>query len=294
MSPPIPTVDELAKKLGMNSSDVNAFKQGTVVTEERDASNDKDLCLLVAVMVDAPLEKTWQFVVDEKVASCQDANLSQGHINLETFELEGFKFEHGTEANLSKYNKSAKEAKDFSHAKDKQAAFLQILSDRAKSFWEKGLKGIEPYEGKNHDVASDLETANKAMFKVIENPDVREEVSVVPSKSKNPAVHSLVWSIVQGNSMTSIVLSHAIRYKEGDKAFVVITRKFYSGADFDSSMITTGVIPTSDGKSAIFYVNHTFSPAVAGFGGGTKRSVGRKMMKGALVETMKKAQKALT
>jgi hypothetical protein len=294
MTPPIPTVDELAKKLDMQSANVRAFKQGTVVTEERDASNDKDLCLLVAAMVDAPLEKTWQFVLDEKVAACQDANLKQGHINLETFELEGFKFEEGTEANLSKYNMSAKEAKDFSHAKDKQAAFLQMLSNRAKSFWEKGLKGIEPYEGKNHDVANDLDTANKALLKVIDNPQVREEVSAVPSKSKNPAVHSLVWSIVKGNSMTSIVLSHAIRYKEGDKAFVVITRKFYSGADFDASMITAGVIPTSDGKSAMFYVNHTFSPAVAGFGGGAKRSVGRKMMKGALVETMQKAQKALT
>lgn len=293
MTPSIPTVDELAKKLGMSSSDVVAFKQGQVVTEERDASNEKDLCLLVAVTVDAPLEKTWKFVVDEKVQECQDANLAQGHINVKTFELEGFKFDHGTSANLSKYNMSTAESKMFSHAKDKEAAFLQILSARAKSFWENGLKGIEPYQGKGHDVGDDLDTAVKEMLKVIENPDVREEVTVVPSKSKNPGVHSLFWSIVQGNSMTSIVLSHLIRYKEGDKAFVAITQKMYSGTDFDSSMITAGALPTVDGKSAIFYVNHTFSPAVAGFGGGTKRSIGRKMMKGALVETMMKAQKAL-
>lgn len=230
---------------------------------------------------------------DEKVAECQDANLAQGHVNTETFELEGFKFDHGTAENISKYNMSSSESKTFSHAKDKEAAFIQILSARAKSFWEKGLKGIEPYHGKNHDIGDDLETANKALLKVIENPEVREEVNAVPSKSKNPEVHSLVWTIVQGNSMTSIVLSHVIRYKEGDKAFIAITRKFYSGADFDSSMITAGALPTADEKSAIFYVNHTFSPAVAGFGGGAKRSIGRKVMKGALVETMKKAQKAL-
>lgn len=263
----------------MSSSDVASFKEGNVVTEEQDASNEKDLCLLVAVMLPASLDKTWQFVTEERVAEVQDANLAQGHINLTTFELEGFKFDHGTDANLANYNKSKSEASTFSQAKDKQAAFKQILSSRAKEFWQNGLEGIVPYDGKNHDVAGDLNTANKAVLKVLANPKVREEVTVVPSKSKNPEYHALMWSIVQGNSMTSIVLTHTIRIKEGEKAMVGITRKFYSGADFDSSMITVGALPTAENKCGVFYLNHTFSPAVAGFGGGTKRSVGRKMMK---------------
>lgn len=290
---PTPTVDEIAKRLGMSAHDVAAFKQGQVVTEERDASNDKDLCLLVATTLPSNLEKTWEFVMNEKVPEVQNANLMEGSINTTTFELEGFSFKEGTGANLSKYNMSSSEAKAFSRASNKEEAFKKMLSARAKAFWENGLKGIEPYEGKGHNVADDLHTANETAFKVIHDPEVREEISIVPSKSQNPDCHILLWSIVQGNSMTSIVLSHRILYKRGNEGFLVVTRKFYSATDFDSSMISTGVFPTSDGKSVIIYVNHTFSPAVAGFGGGTKRSVGRKMMKGALVQTMKNAQKAL-
>jgi hypothetical protein len=190
---------------------------------------------------------------------------------------------------------SQSEAKLFHSAHDKEAAFEHMLSARAKSYWEHGLKGIEPYDGKNHDVSDDLETANNSVLPIVHDPKIREEITVVPSKSKDPEVHSLIWSIVQGNSMTSIVLSHLIRYKKGDQGFVSITRKIYSATDFDSSMITVGVLPTSDGsnKSAVFYMNHTYTASVAGLGGGTKRNIGRKMMKGALVETMKKAQKAL-
>jgi hypothetical protein len=72
-----------------------------------------------------------------------------------------------------------------------------------------------------------------------------------------------------------------------------ITNRFYSGSDYDASQIVTGVMPTADGKSAIVYVNRTYTSSVTGFGGSTKRSIGRKMMKGKIVETMKKAQQVL-
>ena len=280
MTTPAPSVDELASRLGMSQSNIASFKEGNIVTEERDASNDKDLCLLVAVMLPANMEKTWQFVTEERVAECQEANLAQGRVNTTTFELEDFKFDHGTNANLSKYNMSKSEASAFANASDKEAAFKEILSARAKAFWENGLEGIVPYDGKNHNVADDLNTANERILKVVEDPMIREEITVVPSKSQNPDMHSLKWSIVQGNSMASIVLSHIILYKRGDRGFIGMTRKFYSGTDFDCSMITTGVLPGSGGsKSAVFYINRTYTASVAGFGGGTKRSVGRKLMK---------------
>lgn len=275
----IPSVDELAAKLNMTPSDVESFKQGNIVTDERDATNHKDLSLLVAVMLPSSLEKTWQFVIDNRVSECQDANLVNGEINLETFELEGFKFDHGTSDILSKFNLSKAEKSEFAKAKDKESAFLRNLSDRAKSFWENGLKGIVPYDGSNHDVADDLETANKAVLKIAEDPEIREEVAAIPAKSKNPEMHLMKWSIVQGKTSANIVLSHHILIKKAEHGFCTVTRKFYSGTDFDSSMIMVGVLPTSDKKSGVFYVNHTFTPAVAGFGGGAKRSIGRKLMK---------------
>jgi hypothetical protein len=117
----------------------------------------------------------------------------------------------------------------------------------------------------------------------------------VPSKSKNMTeMHSLNWAIQKGNDQEAPVLNHVLRYRvPGQHAFLLMTRRFYAGTDYDSSQIVTGVLPTSDGRSAIFYTNRTYTSSVAGFGGSAKRSIGRKMMKSKLIETMKKAQKVL-
>lgn len=294
MTTPTPTVDEVAKRLGLKDSSLASFRRGEVVTDEREASNEKDLSLLVAVVFPASLQKTWDFISQERVVEIQDTVLAQGRINLATFELEGFQFDHGTQTNLGKFNMSMSEAQTFANAIDKESAFKGILSVRAKAYWDYGLKGMEPYQGANHNIPDDLETANGRAVEVLLDPKVREEITTVPSKSQNPDAHFLTWSIVQGHSMTSIVLSHMLRYKKDDQKFIGVTRKFYSATDFDCSLIMAGAIPINgDSQSAFFYINHTFTSAVAGFGGGTKRMIGRKMMKGALVETMKKAQKAL-
>lgn len=288
------TADELARELGMSSSSVSGYQHGNVIAEERNASDDKDLCLLVVTAVPASLEKAWEFVTAERFIEVQEATLSQGHIDLTTFSLEGLKFDHGSHSNITSYAMSSSESSKVSRSHDKEAAFKEVLSARAKKYWEHGLKGgIDAYKGNRHDPADDLNAANRVALKVIHDPILKEEIQVVPAKSKHPEMHSLTWSLTEGKDMTSIVLTHNIRYKKQGEAFFTVARKFYSGCDFDASQIVVGVVPTSDDHSAVFYVNHTYSAQVAGFGGGMKKSIGRKIMKEKLVATMKKAQKVL-
>ena len=163
------------------------------------------------------------------------------------------------------------------------------------NYWAHGLEGIVAYQGKGRDPKTDLGHANDTILKIVRDPGIREEIMTVPSKSKNMAeMHSLNWAIQKGNNQEAPVLNHVLKCRVlGQEGFLTMTRRFYAGTDYDSSQIVTGVLPTSDGRSAIFYTNRTYSSSVAGFGGSAKRSIGRKLMKSKLIETMKKAQQAL-
>jgi hypothetical protein len=162
-------------------------------------------------------------------------------------------------------------------------------------YWAHGLEGIVPYQGKGRDPKTDLGHANDTILKIALDSTIREEIMTVPSKSKNMAeMHSLNWAIQKGNDQEAPVLNHVLKWRApGQEAFILMTRRFYVGTDYDASQVVTGVLPTSDGRSAIFYTNRTYTSSVAGFGGSAKRSIGRKLMKSKLVETMQKAQKAL-
>jgi hypothetical protein len=55
-----------------------------------------------------------------------------------------------------------------------------------------------------------------------------------------------------------------------------------------------GVLPTpTENQSVVFYINHTYTAQVAGFGGSAKRSIGRKLMQKELVAEMKRVQGVL-
>ena len=90
------------------------------------------------------------------------------------------------------------------------------------------------------------------------------------------------------------MLSHRILYKQDD-AQIFIEKRFYSGYDYDygALQIVVGVLPVAKDRSVIIYTNHTYTSQVAGFGGGAKRSIGRKLMSTELAEEIKRAQKAL-
>ena len=289
------TPEEVGARLGLPASSVKAFLDGEVVTQEIEAANDKDLSLLVVSVADTTVDKLFDWADQEKVHEIQAASLSAGMLDPSdpATGLEEMDLDETTVEALAKnpFMSKAEAAELKAGVKSGKGveAYKKILAARCKSYWEKGLDGITPYDGKGRDPAKDLKSANEAALKAITDPLVHEELFVAPSQSQNPEYHKLKWVIQQGNDNPAPRLDHIIRIRR-ELGYVTVTRRFYSGTDYDSSQIVTGVIPTSDGRSAIFYINRTFSSAVAGFGGSAKRSIGRKLMKSKLIETMKKGQ----
>ncbi len=88
------------------------------------------------------------------------------------------------------------------------------------------------------------------------------------------------------------MLIHRILYREDDGELFV-QRRFYSGYDYDALQTLVGVLPSSVGGSVVFYTNRTYTAQVAGFGGGAKRSIGRKLLEGEVVAEMERARKVI-
>lgn len=290
------TPKDLAQRLGLSASTMDQFSRGEVVTKESDATTDKDLSLIVAAILNSSMDGIWEFAQAERVHEIQDAMLATGvmdpsnpRASLEAMELS----EDTVKTLMNNPFLSKDEAKRVKEGlKHSMGAdvYKQVLAERAEAFWNKGLAGIVPYDGKGRDPAVDLKAADEEALRLVLDPTMRQEIQVVPSKSTHLDKHSLAWGMQQGNDIAAPILMHRIRSRS-ELGMMSVSRMFYSGADKDSSQILVGVIPTSDdGKAALFYVNHTYTAAVAGFGGSAKRSIGRKIMKGKLVDTMTKLQ----
>jgi hypothetical protein len=324
------SVESISKRFSLSESQIDKFLRGEVVTKDLDATSDKDLSLLIVLVVDADLDTCWEFVHAEKVAEIQSATMSSGPIPLSS--LDGSSSSNGhqdeddstllqdmvledealqkLEANpgglysMSKAEAQIMKDKKKTHHPNAMVALRHILMGRARAYWEKGIAGIVPYEGgKGRDPRVDLEHATKYAMKILENTWIHQQVLASPSQAvqKNnddddgeaTINHSLSWSIQKGRDLAAPTLDHRIRCKS-EVGMALIVRRFYSGYDYDAMQIVTGVLPTADpGKSVVFHTNHTYTSKVAGFGGSAKRAIGRKMMVGKMVETMQNIQAEL-
>jgi hypothetical protein len=299
------TVDPkvVAKRLGLSDAQIAQVVRGEVVAHDLVAEGDKTLSLALVAVVDASLEHVYELLAAERLSEISSVTLSRGEIDPSTFSLAEMSLPDdvldrlvedpaGTfflsEAEAERVAKAAKQGR--SQALE---AYRAVLSARAKAYWEGGLEAIEPYAGKNRSPKVDLASANEAARKLVQNPRVHEALEAVPSRATGPAIHRLTWAIEKGRDQAAPVLSHRILYKEKDGQ-VLVERRFYSGYDYDDMQKLVGILPARSGKRCVvFYTDLTYTAQVAGFGGGAKRAIGRKLMQNELIAEMKRAQQAI-
>jgi hypothetical protein len=293
----------LARKIGLSEAAIGRVAAGEVVVEELEASNDKDLAIALVALVDASVEAVSKAVDAEAFAHVSEVTLSRGIIEPDAFSLADLTLPEELVARLAEkpektFYLSAPEVERVTAAasggpRAALEAYRQVLSDRARAYWEKGDEGIVPYEGEGRSPREDLTDANRAAREVIEGEDTRALLTTPPSKARGPAEHRLAWRVQKGRDQAAPVLSHVIDYRT-DGALLFVDRRFYSGYDYDSMLAMVGVLPTEKhDRSVVFYVNHTYTAQVAGFGGGAKRSIGRKLMQKELVAEMERVQAVL-
>jgi len=295
---------EVAHQLGMSDDAIERVKKGEVVVEELEASSDKDLSIALVAKLDASLEEIYSFLESNRLLELSTVTLSSGEIDTETFSLSEMNLPDAALQVLigdpeDSFHMSKDEAALIGKAAAKgkaQAleAYRGVLSARARAYWEQGVAGITPYAGEDRSPREDLDHANAASRKLIRNVVVLAELDVIPSKNSGKAIHRLYWAVQKGRNVPAPVLNHRILYAESDGE-VAIERRFYSGYDYDALQTVTGILPTAidDGASVAFYLNHTYTSQVAGFGGGTKRAIGRKLMKKELVAEFERVQAAI-
>jgi len=293
---------EAAKRIGLSDSAVEQVKKGEIVVEDLEASSDKDLSLAIVATIDAPLARVYEYVDAEKIAELSTVTLSRGQIDTSTFSLAAMKLpdevlEQLVDDPSDTFFMSNAEGKKVEKAAAQGkaavlAAYQAILSARAKAYWEGGAAAIEPFDEEGRSPKDDLAHANEAARKIVTQPTVLRLLEQVPSKADGAAVHELFWAVQKGRDQAAPVLSHRILYKQDDGQ-VYIEKRFYSAYDYDALQIVVGVLPVSKDRCALFYTNHTYTAQVAGFGGGAKRSIGRKLMSKELVVEIERTRKAL-
>jgi hypothetical protein len=294
---------EVAEQLGMSDDAIARVKNGEIVVEDLPASSDKDLSLAVVAAVDAPLEEIYAFLQSDRLVEISTVTISAGEIDTSTFSLAEMELpddvlQHLVDDPEGTFHLSSNESAAVGQAAAAgKAAVLEVyrdvLSARARAYWNGGVAAIVPYAGKNRSPSEDLEHAAVALKKFMHNPAVIAAFDSIPSASQGKATHRLFWAVQKGRDRAAPVLNHRILYAENDGE-VSIERRFYSGYDYDALQIATGMLPVGDRRCVAFYLNHTYTAQVAGFGGGAKRAIGRKLMKKELVAEMERARVAMS
>lgn len=298
-----PGLPDAARRAGLSDANVDRMRRGEIVVENLAASSDKDLALAIAMELGATLSGVRDFVDSDRLAKVDTVTLARGPIDPENPSLSAMELPKDVRAQLvadptGTFSLSESEADQMKAAAAKGeealvAAYRKVLEARAYAYWKKGLDGIEDYAGKGRSPRTDLGHANAAALDLIRLPALRAELSAVPAESSGAAEHSLRWSIEKARGQASPVLIHRIRYGDAERQ-ALVSRHFYSGYDYDALQILVWIFPSGGGKSAVFYTNHTYTSQVAGFGGGAKRSIGRKLLKQGLVDEMQRIQEAFS
>ena len=294
---------DVARQLGMSDAEIENVRKGNVGVEELEASSDKDLSIALIARLDAPVAKVDAFLKSDRLVEISTVTKSTGQIDPSNFSIDALDLPAESIARLmddpegafylskdeaSQVAKAAKQGKAQA-----LAAYKKVLSARARAYWEKGLAGITPYAGDGRSPKVDLEHANEAAKDLVHNDMVRAALASVPAKNSSAVTQSLSWSVQEGREVAAPVLDHRILFSD-EGGEVSILRRFYSGYDYDAMQIVTGILPVDDGKASVaFYLNRTYTSQVAGFGGGAKRSIGRKLMQKELIAELERAQAAI-
>ena len=166
------------------------------------------------------------------------------------------------------------------------------LLARLEAYQEQGLAGIAPYAlagGAQRSPADELRSATQAA-KTLQSlvPAAYRYLLEYPAAKPPGAEESFRWSQFNANGTPTIALTHGLYVPDGD-AWVVVQRQFYVSGGYNAEQAIGALLPLKTGSLAV-YTNRTSTDQVTGFGGGTKRSVGSKLLASQLLALYKKVQ----
>ena len=295
-------------KLGFPSDTEQQALAGQFVEVALGTSSERDLNVGIAFLVKQPPEKLARTVMKEMLLERVDPDtiayarfdgegaLAQlAGLKLTPTQLEAYAHaQPGDDLNLSSEEIAAL------HAAGKDAGTVQNNSPRTaagtlSAYRAKGLAGMAPYARKGSqtdpagDLAKDDHLAREGNLLPAELYDLLDNY---PRGAPSGLAENFYWSQFKAHGVDTIALVHTF---EGtfEGTLVSVQRHYYVSTGYNTEQAIAGFLP-AEGGTLVIYTNHTSTDQVAGFGGGAKRSVGRKIMASELKKLFDKTRAAVT
>ena len=297
----------LLAKIGFPSDTQERVLAGEFVETELMTSSERDLNVGIAFLIEAPPASVAKKLREEHLLE---------RVNPATIAYGDFKGD-GNAAQLGALKLTAKQQRayaaaapgdDLNLATDEIGALVTagkdpgrlqdtvraLLLARYRAYRAKGLAGIAPYarSGSKSDPAGDIawDTRVVRASKILPTT-FTDLLEAYPRGAPRDLDESFYWSQFAAHGEDTIALVHVAHGTfEGNP--IVFQRQYYVSTGYNALQAIAGFLRVPQGTLAI-YTNHVSTDQVAGFGGGAKRSIGRRVMAGELRRVFDKMRKAI-
>lgn len=266
--------------------------RGEIVSYPVTENSERELAVGLAVAVPAPVSQIAQYLSSAQLIA-QDASIGEFGLvpdGLSPESLVGpgftagereealslFEAAPGTRFNLSP---SEIDALRTTRAAGGSAsdAYRRILSQRAQSYRQRGLAGVDPYArtgGAATDPAVDLRPAIADVERIGRTgSDFREALLRFPADQPAQIASQVYWVKRRVQRRPHLSLLHRM-VVTGPGPMIHLERYFYVGHSFNSTQILTGALAYQDG-TMIFSTTRVSTDEVLGVGSALKRTVAR-------------------
>jgi len=187
----------------------------------------------------------------------------------------------GPHLNLSRKEYSRLQAinpRDPQATEKVSSVYRDILIERSKSFDDRGITGIEPYDRKRNKITSparELTAAIDGMQFLVEHfPSFSAALRHSPQPQVADIGHQDFWIKKSLDKRPLYVLSHRLVLTR-DSYALAADLQYFVGHSYNSMLTIIGAVKCQE-NTLVVAVNHTFTDQVTGIGGGIKKKVGRK------------------
>ena len=303
-APAQPTADQVLTDVGISAGDKQRILNGEFVTADIPGVSDKDLSLLIAFLVKTSPDDLSKQVMGGKIISTDPQVRASGEFSGAGSLSDLAKLQVSADAAQTLSNAKAGEKLNFStseiaalNAAQGQEAvqqqLRQILLARYQAYKASGLDGIAPYDrggGSAGDVGGSLRKASESARELQKYlPAFHQVLTGFPKATAPGTQQNFYWVSYDIDGTPTFVLTHTMAAADG-AVRAVVQRQYYASTGYNAEQAVAGFLPVQEG-TVVVYTNHTFTDQVAGFGGSTKRSIGRRMMASKLKEMFDSARK---
>ena len=310
-----PSLDKVFQTLGFSQKDIEAVKNGQIVSIEPKRTRDDQLIAAVAVPIKASLADLAKGIETGRNISVDSDVLGQGKMETGSSDpLAAFTFKDNKEIDKLL---SSDRAKNFHLSSDEQAmlekrlaglnanqagssekamaAYREVLTGRFKAYAAQGLKGVAPYvDGSNTlspEATLEAATAQAKSFLSQYFPSFWTALNDFPKNGSQSIASDFYWVDREVEGRPAALLVHHL-YEATDDYLMISQRQYYVGHTYESLQMFGLAMPTENG-SVIFSVNSIYTEQITGFFSGVAQSVGEKRTKESMVKHFEAVRKAV-